>query len=257
MTGDRIATGLLVSFFLSLYVIMIYHVTYQGILLNRNFTFSLLLLSMVTSVVIMTVTTNLTLSLGMVGALSIVRFRTAVKDPNDTVFMFWSISVGIMAGAGLVYISIITNLCLGILYLAFYFLTKKKKSSSYLLVIRYQVGFGDTVENAVATLEKARVRSKTVTADVVELSLETRFTDETLSFIEEVSKMEGVIDAGAVSYDRSIGCGSGVDCHSAACRHDPGRGDLCLVVIDVDACGKSSRRLCGCCRSSCRLAATM
>ena len=200
MMGDRIAIGLLVSFFLSLYVIFVYRVTYQGISLNKNFVFSLLLLSMVTSVVIMTVTTNLTLSLGMVGALSIVRFRTAVKDPSDTVFMFWAITVGIMAGAGLVYISIITNLCLGILYLAFYFLTKKKKSASYLLVIRYKVGFGDTVEGAVSTLEKARVRSKSYAADVVELSLETSLTDETLSLIEKISKMEGVIDAGAVSY---------------------------------------------------------
>ncbi len=200
MTGDRIATGLLVSFFLSLYVIMVYRITYQGVSLNKNFTFSLLLLSMVTSVVIMTVTTNLALSLGMVGALSIVRFRTAVKDPTDTVFMFWAISVGIMAGAGLVYISLITNLCLGILYLAFYFFSKKRTNNSYLLVIRYRVGFGDTVEDAIASLERVQVRSKSVSGDTVELSLETRLTDETLSLIEEISKMEGVIDAGAVSY---------------------------------------------------------
>ncbi len=200
MTGDRIAIGLLVSFFLSLYIILIYRFTYQGIALNKNFTFSLLLLSMVTSVVIMTVTTNLALSLGMVGALSIVRFRTAVKDPTDTVFMFWAITVGIMAGAGLVYISIITNLFLGVLYFAFCFFTGKKKSTSYLLVIRYKAGCGKTVENAIASLEKVRVRSKSVSGDVVELSLETKLCDETLLLVEGISKMEGVIDAGAVSY---------------------------------------------------------
>lgn len=200
MTGDRIAVSLLVSFVLSLYVIFVYHITYQGVALNKNFTFSLLLLSMVTSVIIMTVTTNLALSLGMVGALSIVRFRTAVKDPTDTVFMFWAISVGIMAGAGLVYISVITNLCLGILYLAFFFFTNRKKSNSYLLVIRYRVGSGEAVENAVSSLEKAIVKSKSVSGEIVELSIETKFTDETLSLIEEISKTEGVIDAGAVSY---------------------------------------------------------
>ena len=85
MTGDRIAIGLLVSFFLSLFILFVYRVSYQGVVFSKSFAFSLLLLSMVTSVVIMTVTTNLALSLGMVGALSIVRFRTAVKDPVDTV----------------------------------------------------------------------------------------------------------------------------------------------------------------------------
>ncbi len=205
MTGDRIATGLLVSFFLSLFVIFVYHTTYQGISFNKSFMFSLLLLSMVTSVIIMTVTTNLALSLGMVGALSIVRFRTAVKDPNDTVFMFWAISIGIMAGAGLVYISVITNVCLGILYLVFFFLCKKTKSSSYLLVIRYKTGFGEDVETAISSLKKVTVKSKSVSGDVIELSLEARLTKETLSLIETLSQMEGVINAGAISYGGNSG----------------------------------------------------
>ncbi|MBR5295254.1 MAG: DUF4956 domain-containing protein [Clostridia bacterium] len=200
MNGERIAIGLLVSFFLSLYIIFVYRITYQGVSFQKNFMFSLLLISMVTSVVIMTVTTNLALSLGMVGALSIVRFRTAVKDPTDTVFMFWAISVGIMAGAGLIYVSVITNVCLGLLYLLFYYFNKNTKASSYLLVIRYQVGAGENVNAALASMKKISVKSKSVTSGVVELSLETKLTPETLSFIEDISKMEGVLDAGAVSY---------------------------------------------------------
>lgn len=200
MTGDRIAVGLLVSFFVTLLILLVYRITYQGVALNRPFLFSLILLSMVTSMVIMTVTTNLTLSLGMVGALSIVRFRTAVKDPTDTVFMFWAIGAGIMAGAGLVYISLITNLGLAILYLLFYFVARLMKSAPYLIVIRFEAEKKEEVELALGSLRKLRVKSKTASAGVIELCLEARFTPETLSLVESLSAIPGVLNASAVSY---------------------------------------------------------
>ncbi len=200
MTGDRIATGLLVSFFVTLFILLVYRVTYQGVAINRSYLFSLVLLSMVTSMVIMTVTTNLTLSLGMVGALSIVRFRTAVKDPSDTVFMFWAISAGIMAGAGLVYITLITNLSLGLLYLVYYYLTRKFKNAPYLVVIRYELEKKDAVEAALGSLKKLKVKSKTVSAGVAELCVEARFTPETLSLVDSLSLIDGVMNASAVSY---------------------------------------------------------
>lgn len=200
MSGDRIASGLLVSFFLSLFVILIYRVTYHGVALNQSFCFSLILLSMVTSMVIMTITTNLALSLGMVGALSIVRFRTAIKDPNDTVFMFWSIAVGIMAGAGLIYIPIITNLSLGVLYLAYYFIKRNSKSSPYLLIVRYQNDAADCVLEALGSLKKSKVKSKTVSAGTTELCLEIKLTPQSMNLIDSVSKIDGVLDASAVSY---------------------------------------------------------
>lgn len=200
MTGDRIAIGLLVSFFLSLYILLVYRVTYQGIAFSKSFAFSLLLLSMVTSMVIMTVTTNLALSLGMVGALSIVRFRTAVKDPVDTVFMFWAIGVGIMAGAGLVYISLITNLCLGALYLLAFFCTKKVVSAPYLLVVRYRADAREEVELALRSLPRLKVKSKIVRDGAVELCLETKVSPGLFSLVEDLEKLEGVLDASAVSY---------------------------------------------------------
>lgn len=201
MSGDRIASGLLVSFFLALYVILVYRVTYQGVAFSRNFCLSIVLLSMVTSVVIMTVTTNLALSLGMVGALSIVRFRTAVKDPGDTIFMFWAISVGIMAGAGLIYISLITNICLGALYLAFFFLSKKIKAAPYMLVVRYDIQNSEQVEEALRSLKNLKVKSKTVSGGVCELCVEVKLTPQTLSLVEAISKLDGVMNASAVSYN--------------------------------------------------------
>lgn len=200
MTGDRIAIGLLVAFFVTLFITLIYRVTYQGVCLNRGYLFSLMLVSMVTSMIIMTVTTNLALSLGMVGALSIVRFRTAVKDPTDTVFMFWAIAAGIMAGAGLVYITLITNLSLGALYYLYYLMTGKLKSSPYLLVIRYSAENREEVEAALSGLSKLRVKSKVVSGNTVELCLETKLTPQTLSLVEALSAIDGVLDASAVSY---------------------------------------------------------
>ncbi|MBE6712641.1 MAG: DUF4956 domain-containing protein [Ruminococcaceae bacterium] len=200
MSLDRIAIGLLVSFFLSLYILLIYRLTYQGVAFSKIFCFALLLLSMVTAVVIMTVTTNLALSLGMVGALSIVRFRTAVKDPMDTVFMFWAIGVGIMAGAGLVYISLITNIGLGALYLLLYFLSKKVSSSPYLLVVRYRADSREEVEIALRSLSKLKIKSKIVRDGAVELCLETKMTPKLLPLVEDLGKLDGVIDASTVSY---------------------------------------------------------
>lgn len=201
MTGDRIASGLLVSFFLALLIVLVYRITYQGVAFSRSFAFSLVLLSMVTSVVIMTVTTNLTLSLGMVGALSIVRFRTAVKDPADTVFMFWAITVGIMAGAGLIYISLITNAALAALYLLYFFVTRKLRSAPYLLVVRYGLSEKEAVEAALASIKKSRVKSKMVSGDLVEICLETKFTPESMDLVETLSSLVGVKDASLVSFN--------------------------------------------------------
>ena len=200
MTGDRIASGLLVSFFLTVFALVVYRVTYQGISFSKSYCFSLILLSMVTSVVIMTVTSNLALSLGMVGALSIIRFRTAVKDPADTVFMFWAITIGIMAGAGLVYIAFITNIALGVLYMLLYLVTRKLRSTSYLIVVRFKKEAVEAVDDALRSLNKPSVRSRSVRGDTVELCVETRMKPAELTLVDELLKIEGVTDASAVSY---------------------------------------------------------
>ena len=132
--------------------------------------------------------------------LSIVRFRTAVKDPTDTVFMFWAITVGIMAGAGLIYISLITNVSLSALYLLYFFFTRKLRSSPYLLVVRYQLSEKEAVEAALASIKKSKVKSKTVSGEMVEVCLETKFTPESMSLVESLSSLSGVRDASLVSF---------------------------------------------------------
>ena len=116
LTLADVGLSLLTAFLISIFIIFVYKKTYSGVLYSKTFSLCLLMLSMVTALIIRTVNANLSLSLGMVGALSIVRFRTAVKEPIDTGFMFWGISAGIMAGAGLYLIAIVASILLGVLY---------------------------------------------------------------------------------------------------------------------------------------------
>ena len=116
VTITMIVTSLLVAFAISLFIILVYRKTFSGVVYNRTMTLCILLLSMVTAMIIRTINSNLSLSLGMVGALSIVRFRTAIKEPVDTAFMFWAITAGIMSGAGLYVIAIVGSLLLGLAY---------------------------------------------------------------------------------------------------------------------------------------------
>ena len=125
------------SFVLSLFIVYIYRVTYAGVSFSHSFAGCLILISMVTTMVILVITSNVVLSLGMVGALSIVRFRTAVKDARDTAFLFWAIASGIICGAGYVTISILATLLLGALFVVIYLLGKKQRADSYMVVARF------------------------------------------------------------------------------------------------------------------------
>ena len=128
--------SLIVAFLISLFIIYVYRKTYTGVVYSKAFSLCILMLAMVTAMIIRTISSNISLSLGMVGALSIVRFRTAVKEPVDTGFMFWGISAGIMAGAGLYIIAIVASLILGVLYFVTY-LMGFRVANRYLLVLKY------------------------------------------------------------------------------------------------------------------------
>ncbi len=132
-TEDLLLT-LLVGIISALIVDFVYKKTYVGVSYTKTFSLSIILLTLVTSVVIRTINSNLSLTLGMVGALSIVRFRTAVKDPIDTIFMFWAITVGIMAGAGLYIIAVLSTLVIGLIYYISYAF-QVKKTNKLLLVV--------------------------------------------------------------------------------------------------------------------------
>lgn len=173
-------------------------------LFSKGFAFSLILLAMVTALVIRTISSNLALSLGMVGALSIVRFRTAVKDPVDTVFMFWSITCGIMAGAGLYLIGACACFGVGLLY----FLISKVYGHSkapYLLVVRYDPEKAANIGKALKQLPKHRLKSRTMTRSGAEITLEVSLKDTELETIDKFLGVDGVLDASLVSYEGEFG----------------------------------------------------
>lgn len=204
VTAGQMLMSLLISFLMGIFILVIYRVTFRGVLFSKGFAFSLVLLSMVTALVIRTISSDLALSLGMVGALSIVRFRTAVKDPLDTVFMFWSIAGGIMAGAGIYAIGIIACLALGGLYFAISAIYKKSKLP-YLLVVRYVTEVNDEIIDVVKKLPRHRIKSKTLTARGAEISVELSINDSESEIIERFSHIDGIVDISLVSYEGEFG----------------------------------------------------
>lgn len=191
--------ALLVSLALGLFVFVVYKKTYQGVLYSSTFGMSLVGMSMVTTLVILAVTSNVVLSLGMVGALSIVRFRAAIKDPLDIVYLFWALACGIVTGAGQFLMAIIGSAIIGVILLLF--VNRKNNDHPYLFVMNC---IDDTVERvALAALshQKLIVKSKTVTADGIEVTAEVRLPDDgTTQFVNQVAGVTGVRSATLVSY---------------------------------------------------------
>jgi uncharacterized membrane protein YhiD involved in acid resistance len=136
----------------------------------------------------------------MVGALSIVRFRTAVKDVNDTVFMFWAITAGIMTGTGYYFISSLSTLTLGLLYYLLVFFGFKSQKSLYLLVIRYDKSAANKINGLIHTLPRNKVKSKTASSGGIELALEIKLSDESLSLVDKMEEQEGIRSVSLLSY---------------------------------------------------------
>jgi len=168
-TNDLLLS-LLVALICSLIINIVYRKTYLGVSYNRSFSLSILLLSLVTSMIIRTINSNLSLSLGMVGALSIVRFRTSVKDPIDIIFMFWAISVGIMSGAGLYLVTVLATLVIGLVYFISYII-EEKKDNKKILVIRTNNARAEEIINYLKT-KKCILKTETYKNGVAEISFE-------------------------------------------------------------------------------------
>ncbi len=200
LTFTRVIISILLAFVIALFILLIYKVTYRGVVFNRGFALSLVLLSVVTSAIIMTVTSNLALSLGMVGALSIVRFRTAVKDPVDTIFMFWAVCAGIMTGAGLMFWSLFANVVMGLLYLLVSYLSRKFVYSQYLMTVRYSPDASQSVKHKMRMLSKYKIKAKSTAKQSVELSAEVRMRDKDMDIIDSLREIPGVIDVSVIEY---------------------------------------------------------
>ncbi|MDC1328949.1 DUF4956 domain-containing protein [Pseudomonadales bacterium] len=198
LNSSDIFINLMVTFIIGLFIFFIYKKTFQGVLYTQAFNVSLVMVSLVTTLIIMTISTNIVLSLGMVGALSIVRFRTAIKDSMDIVFMFWAISIGIANGAGYFQISIVGTIFIaGVLII----LTRYRDSTSpYLLIVKYKEMSEDGLKDYLGNIKGYKVKSKTITSNDTELTLELR-TDNDHKIINEINKIEGVESCVLVSYN--------------------------------------------------------
>ena len=194
---------LITTFVLGLFIYFIYKRCFMGVVFQKSFGVSLVMLSMVTGVVIMTISSNLMLSLGMVGALSIVRFRTAVKDPMDTIFMFWAIAAGIIAGAQLYLVAIIACAGIGLLMVVIS-MFKFKRHEPYIMVLRFENGAKADVQNMLRKFPQGKLRSKTVARGVIELTLEMDIDEADIAMMDKFAQIPGVLDASLVSYSGDV-----------------------------------------------------
>lgn len=200
LNPNRIIIVMLLSLAVGLLIYFVYKITFQGVVYNRTFNFSLVCITMITAFIIMPITSNLTLSLGMVGALSIVRFRTAIKEPMDLAYLFWAIAVGITTGAGFYSLSIIASLMIAVVIIAFSYI-RGSNASFYLLVINYNSESQSSVTEVVNDIAHKKLKTKTITDGITEATYEIRLKDENTWFVSELSSIDGVKSATLVSYD--------------------------------------------------------
>ena len=204
LTVDQIAFTLLISLGLSLIVFFVYKITYQGVMYSKMFNISLIGLSLITSAIILAITTNIILSLGMVGALSIVRFRTAIKDPIDIVYMYWAIAVGIIVGANLILLAVVFTAVAAIVLFTF---SKMQLSNKlYLLVVEYDKSFNeDIIYNSVYKYcRKYNLKSKTSSDTTYEITLVIRSSYNVSKLVNHIDSMHGVVKAALLSYDGNL-----------------------------------------------------
>ncbi|ATP40270.1 DUF4956 domain-containing protein [Solibacillus sp. R5-41] len=193
----EITLGLLCSFGIGMFIYWVYKRCFRGVVYSYNYNVSFVLMTMITTLIIMTISTNIVLSLGMVGALSIVRFRTAVKDPLDIVYMFWSIAAGIAIGAQMYPLAIMGSLAFGA---TLAWLSKKKvRGETYLLILQHNE---DAMEDVRKTLQKlnTKLKSKTIRNGFIEMTVEIRLVDDNTGFMNRLNSIEGVHSCSLVNY---------------------------------------------------------
>lgn len=196
-----ILLAMALSFIIGLFIFVIYRKTFAGVMYSASFGVSILAMTLITTLIILAVTSNIILSLGMVGALSIVRFRTAVKEPLDIAFLFWAISAGIVIGAGLLPLAIIGSILIGVVLLIF--VSKKQTDTPYIVVLSLQ---DDAAEQTAMEMVRAKtkrhlIKAKTVSKSGIELTVEVRLADMSAQLLNELLALGGVNHACLVSYN--------------------------------------------------------
>ncbi|MDD4296731.1 MAG: DUF4956 domain-containing protein [Ruminiclostridium sp.] len=196
-----VAIAMLLSFAIGLFIFYVYKKTFAGVMYSASFGVSIMAMTLITTLIILAVTSNIILSLGMVGALSIVRFRTAVKEPLDIAFLFWAISAGIVVGAGLIPLAVIGSAFIGIILLVF--VNRKSNDTPYIMVLNLD---NDKAESDCMAIIKARtkknmIKAKTVSRNGIELTIEVRLLDMSAKLLNELLDINGVNNACLVSYN--------------------------------------------------------
>ena len=197
-----VSIALALAFVIGLFIMQVYKKTFKGVMYSESFGVSLIALCLITTLIILAVTSNVVLSLGMVGALSIVRFRSAIKEPIDIAYLFWAISAGIVIGAGLIPLAIIGSIFIGLVMILF--VNRKTTNNPYILVINCEDdnSENDAVKLLSKNVQKYNVKSKTVSpVNRIEMTVEIGLKKNTTGFVNEISKVNGVSNVVLVSYN--------------------------------------------------------
>lgn len=192
-----------IALVVGLMIFFVYKRTFSGVMYSRTFSVSLVMLTMVTALMLMIISSSITLSLGMVGALSIVRFRTAVKDPIDTVFMFWAVGEGIAAGTKFYDVALISTVCIGLILIVMSLL-KVKGAAPYLLIIHHHEAASQQIKGLTKQLPGVRLKSRTVQRDGIEVTYELRLRESETGFVDKLVRVDGVYDATLVAHQGDI-----------------------------------------------------
>ena len=197
LTMEGFIMSMLAAFLCGMIVYAVYRAFYKGVIYNNNFNILLVMTSLVTCFIVIVISSNVVLSLGMVGALSIVRYRTAVKDPLDVGFLFWTVAVGVTCGAGLYIISILGTVFIAVVYILLVKIRNHKHQ--YLLIVKYMDDASEAVRRELEPLKKV-LKNKTSLKDSTELTYEVRINAENTAFVSALSAIEGVTDATLVEF---------------------------------------------------------
>ena len=203
ITTGKIAATLIVTALLALYIFAIYRLVTRKVFYSKNFNISLAVMSLITSAIILAMQSNLVISLGMVGALSIVRFRTAIKDPMDLAFLFWSISIGIICGAGLYEIALVTSVGVTVFILVLDMLPVGK-APMMLVVNSSEMNGEKAVLDVVGKYARYyKVESRNLSKGRLDLVIELKVKEES-ALVSEVAALDGMLSASMISHDGEV-----------------------------------------------------
>ncbi|NLJ95840.1 MAG: DUF4956 domain-containing protein [Clostridiales bacterium] len=200
----NVIMALLAAFICGMIIFFVYKFFYRGVLYSHTFNILLVFACMITAFIVLTISSNIALSLGMVGALSIVRFRTAVKEPLDTGFLFFAIAIGITCGASLYLMSLVCTIFISFIYILLVHL--KQRANVFLFILKYNKAVSEDVEKELTNL-KYSLKNKTIMDDRVELIVELKLrAKDTTNFVSTLSQLDGVHSATLINYNGDFAC---------------------------------------------------